>query len=227
MLNRWKGFIRAMGERTRRIGSAASGRDRGLRLPEGFRRKAGSYAALIALLAILGVASQGYRTRSEESAKAPQPEQSPEQTATMVGAVAKPEAWVWPLEGEILTGYQPDEPVWSQTLEQWQTHAALDIAGAPGEAVYACRDGVVREAWSDRLWGNTIVLDHGDGYSSTYAGLNTLQLVAEGDSVTAGQVISAVGKPPAGESELSYHLHFELYQDGKPVDFEALIEKEP
>ena len=41
---------------------------------------------------------------------------------------------------EILAEYAPDAPVWSETLGQWQTHPALDIAGSPGEAVYACRD---------------------------------------------------------------------------------------
>ena len=55
--------------------------------------------------------------------------------------------------------YAPDAPVWSETLGQWQTHPALDIAGSPGEAVYACREGVVSEAWSDRLWGNVVVID--------------------------------------------------------------------
>ena len=93
--------------------------------------------------------------------------------------------------GEIVAEYSPDAPVWSETLGQWQTHPALDIAGSPGEAVYACRDGVVSEAWKDRLWGNVILVEHDDGYQSTYAGLNTLNMVAIGDAREAWDRSSA------------------------------------
>ena len=134
----------------------------------------------------------------------------------------EPVRWVWPLEGEVVAGYSPEAPVWSETLGQWQTHPGQDIAGSPGEAVYACRDGVVTEVWNDRLWGNVIVIGHDDGYRSTYAGLNTLELVKEGDAVQAGQVIGSVGQSAACEAELGWHLHFELTKDGRPADFTTL-----
>ena len=75
------------------------------------------------------------------------------------------------------------------------------------------------DAWSDRLWGNVIVLEHEDGYSSVYAGLNTLKLVSVGDALTTGQIISAVGQSAACEADLPWHLHFELKQDGCPGGF--------
>ena len=130
---------------------------------------------------------------------------------------------MWPLEGEIVNGYSPEKLVWSETMGQWQTHAALDIAGSPGEAVYACRDGVVADAWRDRLWGNVIVIDHDDGYRSTYAGLNTLNLVSPGDTVQGGQALGAVGETAVCEAESGWHLHFALEKAGKSVDFQALL----
>lgn len=187
-------------------------------------RKAGCYGALALLLVMLGVASYAYRERGSRAREAqpravaavqtprPTPEPTPE-----------PILWVWPLVGEVVGEYAPDEPVWSATLSQWQTHPALDIAGSPGEAVYACREGTVLDAWNDRLWGNVIVLSHPEGYQSTYAGVNTLKLVSPGDTVEAGQVISAVGQS-ALEADLSWHLHFELTRDGEPVDFAALVD---
>lgn len=194
-------------------------------------RRIGAYAALAALLVILGAASSAYRAKRQAapveeppartvlSARAepllPTPEPTPE-----------PIVWVWPLEGEIVGAYSPDEPVWSKTLEQWQTHAALDIAGSPGEVVYACRDGVVADAWCDRVWGNVIAIDHADGYRSVYAGLNTLKLVEVGVEVKAGDVISAVGPSLPCEADLPAHIHFELTQDGAPVDFEAMMKAE-
>lgn len=193
------------------------------------RKRAAYYAGLALLLTLLGLGSHAWRMRGQdrEDTSAPPPRAvmalglstlSPAPSAT-----PEPVRWVWPLEGEILAEYAPVAPVWSETLGQWQTHPALDIAGSPGEAVYACRDGTVSETWSDRLWGNVVVIEHDDGYRSTYAGLNTLNMVSEGDDVSMGQVIGSVGKSAACEAERGWHVHFELMKDGEPVDFSALI----
>ncbi len=191
--------------------------------------RVGYYAALALLLAILGAASYAYRNQAGSQA-APEPAA---QTALSARAevlmptpepTVEPVVWRWPLEGEVIGAYSPEEPVFSQTLGQWQTHPALDIAGSPGEAVYACRDGVVADAWNDRLWGNVIVIDHGEGWQSVYRGLNTLNLVAIGDDVHGGDVISAVALSVPCEAELPAHIHFELTQDGREVDFAKLME---
>jgi len=193
------------------------------------RLRVGYYAALALLLVLLGSASWAWRARLQarriEAAELPQaavsihaPALSPE-----VESTPEPVVWVRPLQGDVLAGYSPDAPVWSETLGQWQTHPALDIAGSPGEAVFACRDGTVAEAWSDRLWGNVVAIEHDEGYRSVYAGLNTLELVAVGDAVKAGQVIGSVGQSAACEAERGWHLHFELTRDGEPADFDALM----
>ena len=192
------------------------------------RMRVGYYMGLALLLTLLGLGSYAWRMRGQSREEA-----SPPPRAAMAlglptlspapSATPEPVHWIWPLEGEILAEYAPDEPMWSETLGQWQTHSALDIAGSPGEAVYACRDGVVSEAWSDRLWGNVVVVEHDDGYRSTYAGLNTLNMVSEGDAVSMGQVIGAVGQSAACEAERGWHLHFEMARGGEPVDFRALV----
>lgn len=181
------------------------------------------YAALALLLVALGAASHAYRSRKTEpvtqpsartalSARAEVHLPTPEPTA-------EPAQWVWPLDGEIIGEYAPDEPVWSATLEQWQTHPAIDIAGSPGEAVYACRDGVIADAWCDRLWGNVIAIDHSGGWQSKCCGLNTLNLVEVGQEVKAGDVISAVAPSVPCEADLPAHIHFEVTKDGEAVEF--------
>lgn len=189
----------------------------------------GYYAALALLLAILGTASHAYRIRRQAVADAPaEPRQAAiavqtQSPALMPEPTPVPVRWAWPLEGEIVGAYSPQAPVWSKTLEQWQTHPGIDIAGSPGEAVYACREGTVLDAWNDRLWGNTVVIEHDSGYQSTYAGLNTLQMVGVGDAVEAGQVIGSVGQSAACEAEQGWHLHFELTKNGEPMDFQHII----
>ena len=187
------------------------------------------YAALALLLLLLALGSSAYRSRGKRA------ESIGEEAPAAVAAILQPEAepeeavpeqapWLWPLAGEIIGEYSPEEPVWSETLSQWQTHPALDIAGAVGEAVYACRDGRVADSYSDRLWGNVIVLEHEDGWQSTYAGVNTLKLVSPGDRVAAGEVISAVGQPVGCEADMAAHLHFEVTADGNSVDFRTLVD---
>lgn len=185
------------------------------------------YAALALLLVALGAASHAYRNRNAAaivqesaqtalSARAELPLTTPEPTV-------EPVPWTWPLEGEIVGEYAPNEPVWSATLEQWQTHPGIDIAGSPGEAVYACRDGEISDAWCDRLWGNVIVIDHDDGWQSVYRGVNTLKLVEVGQRVSAGDVISAVAPSLPCEADLPAHIHFELTHGGESVDFQSIL----
>ena len=88
----------------------------------------------------------------------------------------------------------------------------------------ACADGTVIEAYSDSLWGNVIVIEHEDGYVSTYANLNTLNMVTEGDEVTAGQTISSIGKSASCEADQPWHLHFAFKKNGQAVDFKKFME---
>ena len=187
------------------------------------------YGAVVGLLVILGSASYAYRNRTRVQPKVETPAQvtalAVQTPATMPTAEPTPEPmrFVWPVSGDVIIEYAPETLVWSPTLNQWQTHPALDLSALPGEAVAACADGVIDDAWQDPLWGNVIVIAHEEGYHSMYANLNTLNLVEVGDRVTAGEIISAVGQSSACEAETPWHLHFELQKDNSPVDFEALM----
>ena len=200
--------------------------------------KVGWYAALAALLVLLGSASYAYRNRTaapmepRNEPRAVMAVRTPDPVSAWVMGVEptpeptpEPLRFVWPVEGDILGEYADDHMVWSGDLNQWQIHPALDIAAAPGEAVAACADGVVSEAWEDGLWGRVIRIAHPEGYGSVYAGLSTLRLVSIGESVAAGQIISAVGDTAACEASMPSHLHFELDKSGISVNFKDLMAK--
>lgn len=92
-----------------------------------------------------------------------------------------------------------------------ERHGGQDFAAAKGTAVYVTGDGVVEKvAYQFRGYGNEIVVDHGYGYKTRYAHLNTIE-VAEGMKVTRGEKIGTVGN--TGKST-GYHLHYEVIYKG-------------
>lgn len=117
--------------------------------------------------------------------------------------------FVWPTTARSISGYTYTPGV----------HPAIDIAGATGNAVYATDSGVIVYAgWSNYGYGNLVVVDHGNGWQSAYAHLDTYSAVC-GQSVFQGSVIGAVGN--TGNSYGS-HLHFELVYNGaklNPLDY--------
>jgi murein DD-endopeptidase MepM/ murein hydrolase activator NlpD len=105
--------------------------------------------------------------------------------------------FVWPTPLHYLSGYD-----YSPTI-----HPAIDIAGDYGHAIYATDNGVVVYAgWSNYGYGNLIVIDHGNGWQSLYAHLDSVQ-VGCGMSVFQGSIIGTMGS--TGQST-GPHLHFEL-----------------
>ena len=66
--------------------------------------------------------------------------------------------------------------------------------------------------------GTTVVIRHDGGYQTTYSNLQARPNVEAGDSVSAGQIIGAVGRTAAAESAQGPHLHFSVTKDGVPVD---------
>jgi len=108
-------------------------------------------------------------------------------------------AFLWPTGGSI-------------TQKYWSGHAAIDIGSWTGAPVKASDGGYVVEAgrgWSSG-YGNHIVIDHGNGYSTLYAHLNSI-FVGPGENVTKGQQLGTVGN--TGNST-GPHLHFEVIYQG-------------
>jgi murein DD-endopeptidase MepM/ murein hydrolase activator NlpD len=118
----------------------------------------------------------------------------------------------WPTHGRLtsLFGLRKDP------LEEGggEFHRGLDIANALGTPVKCTADGVVRIASWQGGYGRLVVIDHGHGYR-TYYGHNSQLLVKVSDHVKRGQVISYMGT--SGRST-GYHLHYEVWKDGKVVN---------
>ncbi|WP_414733438.1 phage tail tape measure protein [Acetobacterium carbinolicum] len=95
-----------------------------------------------------------------------------------------------------------------------QYHSGIDIGAGMGESVMAAGMGEVIFAGDGGGYGNLVKIDHGDGLITTYAHLSSI-LASVGDLVDAGDIIGLVGS--TGNST-GPHLHFEILQDGVPID---------
>ncbi len=95
-----------------------------------------------------------------------------------------------------------------------QFHKGIDFEANVGDPVLAVADGVVSFAATRSGYGNTIEIDHGNGYVTRYAHNSRLQRQV-GDLVRAGSEIAKAGS--TGRST-GAHVHFEVWQDGVVVN---------
>ncbi len=93
-------------------------------------------------------------------------------------------------------------------------HRGIDIAAPSGTDVLAADAGTVIVAGFGRSYGNYIVIDHGNGYTTLYAH-NSRLCVKVNQSVTRGQVIAKVGS--TGNST-GPHIHFEIKKNDSLVN---------
>jgi len=93
-------------------------------------------------------------------------------------------------------------------------HQGIDLAAPEGTDVYAAADGTVTEIGDDPVYGIYIIISHNDRWTSLYGHLQSVQTVLR-SGVKSGSLIGRVGS--TGQST-GPHLHFELRQDGRPLD---------
>ena len=111
-------------------------------------------------------------------------------------------SWMWPSDGKIIATFDEGK------------NKGIDIAGKMGQNVMAAGAGKVMYAGSGiRGYGNLVIVKHSNSLLSAYAHNRAIK-VKEGESVAKGQVIAEMGDSDAD----SVKLHFEIRQQGKPVD---------
>lgn len=128
--------------------------------------------------------------------------------------------WAWPMpyDGVYLTSYYGYR--YHPLDGDWRYHSGIDVSmsGAYGKNIVATRAGTVilssLESESGTGYGNYIIIDHGDGYTSLYGHCSEL-LVSQGQRVSRGQIIARVGSTGWSTGP---HLHFEVRYNGETVD---------
>lgn len=94
-----------------------------------------------------------------------------------------------------------------------RTHSGLDISNSQMVAIYASEDGFVEISGYQSGYGNTIVINHGNGYKTRYGHASELY-VSAGDKVVKGQIIAKQGRTGRVRGVTGIHLHFEITKNG-------------
>jgi murein DD-endopeptidase MepM/ murein hydrolase activator NlpD len=101
-----------------------------------------------------------------------------------------------------------------------KNHFGIDLVAGPNELVKSVLDGtVIMASWTLET-GYVIYVQHENNFISVYKH-NSELLKREGNRVQAGEAIAIIGN--SGEYSTGPHLHFELWENGKPLNPESYI----
>ena len=117
----------------------------------------------------------------------------------------------WPTAGQILSSYGRQE---HPRYHTFTFNKGIDIGAPAGHEIKAVFEGIILFADWFRGYGKMAIIDHGQGFYSLYAHASEL-LVKVGDKVAPRQIIGKVGDSGSPDGA---RLHFEIRQNGKPID---------
>ena len=111
--------------------------------------------------------------------------------------------------------FRPADGVVISQFDVAESHFGVDIVSNSDASVKATLDGVVVFSdWSIQS-GHTVLVQHAENIISVYMHNSSVNKKIN-DLVKAGEVIGVVGN--SGEGSLGPHLHFELWQNGSPIN---------
>ena len=145
----------------------------------------------------------GTATKTTEKPAEKPAEKPVASTASTPAAEQESVEWIWPTEGKVIASFDDSK------------NKGIDIAGKPGQDIFAAGPGkVMYEGSGIRGYGNLVIIKHTNTpFLSAYAH-NKVNLVKEGQTIVKGQKIAEMGN---SDTEVT-KLHFEIRQQGKPVD---------
>lgn len=119
--------------------------------------------------------------------------------------------FIWPVRGIITSDYgYRIHPIRGRSI----FHSGIDIGANYGVPIRASASGIVIMSEYYGGYGNTVIIDHGNGYSTLYGHCSAL-FVGRGQRVSQGTVVASIGSTGMSTGP---HLHFEVRYNGSPVD---------
>ena len=99
-------------------------------------------------------------------------------------------------------------------LRELRMHAGIGWVAPRGTPIVAADGGRVVSAGVVEKYGNTVILDHGGGWQTLYAHLDTV-VVQEGDCIEAQAAVGSIGSTGLAHGP---RLYFEVRRNGQPIN---------
>ncbi|MBI3952588.1 MAG: M23 family metallopeptidase [Candidatus Doudnabacteria bacterium] len=117
--------------------------------------------------------------------------------------------------GNLVGGLNFIWPTSVRTITQgfFKRHAGIDISNSKKEPIFASEAGFVELSGWQSGWGNTIIINHGNGYKTRYSHASELYVKA-GDQVAKGQTIAKQGNTGRVRGVTGIHLDFRIMKNG-------------
>lgn len=131
--------------------------------------------------------------------------------------------FILPADGHIGDGFSGDKLVYNEIMDDWRTHNGIDIIAKAGSEVLAAEEGTIEAVYADYM-GNTVIIDHKNGFKTKYSGLSSTEDLELLKNVKKGDLIGFVAEEVFGENETEPHIHFEVIKDEKYENPEDFIE---
>lgn len=124
----------------------------------------------------------------------------------------------------VTSGYGGRNAVKTSKGYSSTNHDGIDIGGTGGnlngQAADSIGGGKVTEVgYDENGYGNYVVVDHGNGYTSLYGHLQKAT-VKQGDTVSAGQQVGVIGSTGSSSAP---HLHLRVHKNGQSIDPRTVI----
>jgi len=151
-----------------------------------------------------------------------------------VAVTAEPETLGWPVQDfgslDVILGFfdvhntnEDNQAAMVQYGDTFTPHYGIDLASQNNEAfdVLAAMSGTVTRVEQVPVIGTLIEIAHENGLSTVYSSVDQAA-VSQGDEVNQGDVIAKSSRNEL-EKDLGNHVHFEVWENGQPVNPEDYI----
>ena len=128
------------------------------------------------------------------------------------------------LGNQVVRSYSDKEPSYSETLEVWEIHKAIDVEANENQEVKSLSNGTVLDVYDNDKYGMSVKIQSSDNTVFVYSSLSKNINVKKGDKVTDGQSIGYAGNTSDVECLSGVHVHLEAYKNNIAINPMSLLE---
>lgn len=128
------------------------------------------------------------------------------------------------LGNQLIRSYSEKEPSYSETLEVWEIHKAIDVEANENQEVKSLTPGTVLDVYDDDEYGMSVKVQSDKNTVFVYSSLSKNTIVNKGDKIKEGQCLGYAGNTSDVECLSGVHVHLEAYKDNTAINPMSLLE---